>query len=89
MENGRKHEVWLETVKLFEFCKQNQLVQANTIVTKLEQICYDEIFKNKLEDTDPLWQLYHKYIRIKNLILGGKSVDCVNELKSTNIKFLE
>jgi hypothetical protein len=72
MTTGRPALV-IESLKLTNFLTNNQLVQANAVVQKLEAMLEKIIMSPEVKPEDPYWHAYHCSVRVKNNILSGKT----------------
>ena len=76
MAQDKRQTLIFETARLANFLSNNQLVQANAIVSKMESItreivapCAPQIEKSVY------WSFFRAILRIKSYILAGKTED--------------
>lgn len=78
MENAR---LLITYQRLNSFLENNQLVQANALVQKLEGMIQDAFKKEtpKAIEQHPLWPAFRCCLRIKSKILGGETKQAFQE----------
>lgn len=91
MDPVDKTNCYFEMERLRSFLENNQLVQANAIVQKLEGIIIGILAKEAKDNAEghPLWPAFRSTIRIKRDILSGKTVDSLAEMKKLLAIFVE
>lgn len=86
MNVHEKTNVFIECERLRNFLENNQLVQANAIVQKLEVLLQADVAKDSQEtpvEGHPSWQPFRCVIRIKSRVLSGKRDEALAE--ATNL----
>lgn len=80
----QKSNLFIECERLRAFLETNQLVQANGIVTRIENILNDIIAKESGADVEkhPLWNAFRASLRVKNKILSGQTREACTEMSS-------
>jgi len=72
----------IESVKLVNFLTNNQLVQANAIIQKLEAMIQKIVMvPGSKPEEHPYWHAYHCAIRIRNYVLSGNTVEALKDAK--------
>ncbi len=67
-----KSEAFIQIERLDFFLKNNQLVQANAISSRIEQLIRTEIAKSdKQDESHPLWYFFRSLRRCQNHIING------------------
>lgn len=80
MENEQIVNLIIETEKLNCFLEHNQLIQANAINQKLNQILQDIVAKSEDPEKHALWSAFKTTFRINRYILSGDTKDAHKEL---------
>ncbi len=86
MDMIEKTNIVIEVERLRSFLENNQLVQSNAIIQKLENMLYSAICKETTADliaeNNPLWKPFRCSVRIKREILSGKTKMAEEEANS-------
>lgn len=80
IDSDKRNKVAIELVRLGNFLGNNQLVQANAVVQKVEAMVAEEVVRSggKAEN-HPWWLLVRKIHLVKDWILKGRTEQAVVE----------
>jgi len=86
MDMIEKTNLIIEVERLRSFLENNQLVQSNAIVQKLESMLQTIVCKESneklLAENHPLWKPFRCSVRIKREILSGNTKPAETEAES-------
>ena len=83
----QRNSMAVDIVRIKEFLGQNQLVQANAVLQKVESrideaIAAESKEEDALVEHHPWWKAFKSVFRAKNYVLGGKTKEALLEINS-------